>query len=172
MSVSVAAAAAAAAGATPIMEYLASEQTLRPCRVTTKMAPGREGQPARTTATLQKRILEGSLTLVSGAYGTRPAAGLIQAGFVNAALEGLTRGLALELAPIRVNCVSPGLVDTPLWAGMPAERREALFSHVAGRLPARRIGKPEDIALQILSCMINPFMTGAVITLDGGSVLA
>jgi len=123
-------------------------------------------------AAVAQILPEGSLTLVSGAYGTRPAAGLIQAGFINAALEGLTRGLALELAPIRVNCVSPGLIDTPLWAGMPEERREALFSHVAGRLPVRRIGKSEDVALQILSCMINPFMTGAVITLDGGSLLA
>jgi NAD(P)-dependent dehydrogenase (short-subunit alcohol dehydrogenase family) len=113
----------------------------------------------------------GSLTLVSGAYAKRPAAGVIQAGAINAALEGLARGLALELAPVRVNCVSPGLVDTPLFGAMPAERRQAMFSAVAGRLPVRRTGLPEDVAQQILVCMTNGFMTGSVITLDGGGVL-
>jgi NAD(P)-dependent dehydrogenase (short-subunit alcohol dehydrogenase family) len=113
----------------------------------------------------------GSLTLVSGAYAKRPAAGVIQAGAINAALEGLTRGLALELAPVRVNCVSPGLVDTPLFGAMPAERRQAMFAAAASRLPVRRTGLAEDVAQQILVCIANGFMTGSVITLDGGAVL-
>jgi NAD(P)-dependent dehydrogenase (short-subunit alcohol dehydrogenase family) len=115
---------------------------------------------------------KGSLTLVSGAYARRPAAGVIQAGAINAALEGLTRGLALELAPVRVNCVSPGLVDTPLFDFLPAARREAMFAQAAQRLPLGRTGAADDIALQILACMANPFMTGSVVTLDGGAVLA
>lgn len=113
----------------------------------------------------------GSITLTSGAFAQRPAPGRVIAGAINAAIEGLARGLALELAPTRVNVISPGLVDTPLWAGMPTDRRQTLFESTAAALPARRIATADDIAALYLTCMTVPVVTGAVILADGGHVL-
>jgi NAD(P)-dependent dehydrogenase (short-subunit alcohol dehydrogenase family) len=90
----------------------------------------------------------------------------------NAALEGLARGLALERAPTRVNAVSPGLIDTPLHAGMSNGERQAMFDKAAARLPAHRIGQPEDIAQAILFVAGNSFVTGSTITVDGGGTIA
>jgi NAD(P)-dependent dehydrogenase (short-subunit alcohol dehydrogenase family) len=70
----------------------------------------------------------GSLTFVSGFLSVRPSASSVLQGAINAALEALARGLALELAPVRVNAVSPGLIATPLWAGMADDKREAMFA--------------------------------------------
>ncbi|MDB5674209.1 MAG: short-chain dehydrogenase/reductase [Sphingomonas bacterium] len=113
----------------------------------------------------------GSLTLVSGVFAQRPMKGNVAASCVNAAVEALARGLALELAPTRVNAVSPGLVDTPLWSGMAAERRAAYFAATAEKLPSRHIGQPEDIAALIFACMTNPVLTGSVLVADGGHLL-
>ncbi|MDB5581633.1 MAG: short-chain dehydrogenase/reductase [Bradyrhizobium sp.] len=113
----------------------------------------------------------GSLTLVSGVFSQRPTKGNVAASCVNAAVDALARALALELSPIRVNAVSPGLIDTPLWSGMDPERRAAYFAATEERLPSRHLGQPEDIAALILACMNNPLMTGSVIVADGGHVL-
>lgn len=118
------------------------------------------------------RIIEGgSLTLISGAYAVRPAKGHVLAACVNTAVEGLARALALEFAPTRVNCVSPGLVDTPLWAAMGEERKQAFFEQAASVLPARYVGRPKDVAAIVLMCMTNPMLTGSVLLADGGHVL-
>jgi NAD(P)-dependent dehydrogenase (short-subunit alcohol dehydrogenase family) len=93
-------------------------------------------------------------------------------GAINAALEALARGLALERAPVRVNTVSPGLVDTPLYAAMSDADRQAMFDKAAARLPARRVGQPEDIASAILFVATNPFATGSTVTVDGGGTIA
>jgi len=114
----------------------------------------------------------GSITFVSGFLSGRPSATSVLQGSINAALEALARGLALERAPVRVNTVSPGLVDTPLHAGMRAEDRQAMFERAAARLPARRVGQPEDIAQAILFVATNGFTTGATITVDGGATIA
>jgi NAD(P)-dependent dehydrogenase (short-subunit alcohol dehydrogenase family) len=114
----------------------------------------------------------GSLTFVSGFLSTRPSASSVLQGAINAALESLARGLALEKAPVRVNAVSPGLVDTPLWRGMEEAARQAMFEGAAKRLPARRIGQPEDIAQAILFVATNPFVTGTTVTVDGGGTIA
>jgi NAD(P)-dependent dehydrogenase (short-subunit alcohol dehydrogenase family) len=82
----------------------------------------------------------GSLTFVSGFLSVRPSANSVLQGAINAALEALARGLALELAPVRVNAVSPGLIATPLWSGMPNDKRDAMFASAAQGLPARRVG--------------------------------
>lgn len=113
----------------------------------------------------------GSLTLVSGAYAIRPAAGRVMAAVVNASLETLAKGLALELAPLRVNAVSPGLVDTPLWDGVPEEARAEIYAAAARSNPARRVGQADDIAHAILSIATNPYITGTVLLVDGGGVL-
>ncbi|HWT97414.1 MAG TPA: SDR family oxidoreductase [Terriglobales bacterium] len=114
----------------------------------------------------------GSLTLVSGFLSVRPSAGAVLQGAINAALEALTRGLALELAPIRVNAVSPGMIATPLWLGLPEEKRDAMFASAAQRLPARRVGQPEDIANAVLYLATTPFATGSTVLVDGGGAIA
>jgi len=114
----------------------------------------------------------GSLTFVSGFLSVRPSATSVLQGAINAALEALARGLALELAPVRVNTVSPGIIATPLWSGMADEKREAMFAGAAQRLPARRIGQPEDIANAVLFLATTPFATGSTVRVDGGGAIA
>lgn len=114
---------------------------------------------------------QASITLVSGVFAERPAKRNVAACCANAAIEGLARSLAVELAPVRVNAVSPGLVDTPMWSAMPDDRRAAYFSEMAAKLPAGRICTAEDIAGLILMCMVNPVLTGAVLKADGGYTL-
>lgn len=114
----------------------------------------------------------GSITFVSGFLSHRPSASSVLQGAINAALEAFGRGLALERAPVRVNTVSPGLVDTPLYAGMADADREAMFAKAASRLPAGRVGRPEDIASAILFVAANPFVTGSTVTVDGGGTIS
>jgi NAD(P)-dependent dehydrogenase (short-subunit alcohol dehydrogenase family) len=114
----------------------------------------------------------GSLTFVSGFLSVRPSASSVLQGAINAALEALARGLALELAPVRVNAVSPGLIATPLWSGMNEEKRAAMFAGAARSLPARRIGQPEDIANAVVFLMTTSFATGSTVRVDGGGAIA
>jgi NAD(P)-dependent dehydrogenase (short-subunit alcohol dehydrogenase family) len=114
----------------------------------------------------------GSLTFVSGFLSVRPSATSVLQGAINAALEALARGLALELAPVRVNTVSPGLIATPLWSGMAEDKREAMFTGAAQRLPARRVGQPEDIANAVMFLATTPFSTGSTVRVDGGGAIA
>ena len=86
-------------------------------------------------------------------------------------MEGLTRALAVELAPIRVNIVSPGVVRTPLWAGMPEADREALYRQMAETLPVGHVGEAAEIAEAYLYLMRQGYGTGQVVTVDGGAVL-
>ncbi len=127
---------------------------------------------AYRVARAAKVVDGGSITFVSGFLSHRPSAGSVLQGAINAALEALGRGLALERAPVRVNTVSPGLIDTPLWGGMADSEREGMFTRTAERLPARRIGRPEDIAQAILFVATNPFTTGTTVTVDGGGTIA
>jgi NAD(P)-dependent dehydrogenase (short-subunit alcohol dehydrogenase family) len=114
----------------------------------------------------------GSLTFISGFLSVRPSANSVLQGAINAALEALARGLALELAPVRVNAVSPGVIATPLWSGIPNDKREAMFASVAQRLPARRVGQPEDIANAVMFLVTTPFATGSTVRVDGGGAIA
>jgi NAD(P)-dependent dehydrogenase (short-subunit alcohol dehydrogenase family) len=111
----------------------------------------------------------GSITLMSGLYSTRPAPGGGMAAAAVAAVEGMTRALALDLAPIRVNAVAPGLIDTPLWDSFGAQR-EAILARGA-KLPVGRIGRPEEVAAAVIFLMSNGFVTGAVLSIDGGGGL-
>ncbi|QFY61498.1 SDR family oxidoreductase [Rhizobium grahamii] len=113
----------------------------------------------------------GSLTFISGFLSERPSANSVLQGAINAALESLGRGLALELSPVRVNAVSPGLIDTPLWSKMDAGTRQAMFERVGASLPAKTIGHSEDIANAVLFAMTTPFATGSTIRVDGGGVI-
>jgi len=113
----------------------------------------------------------GSLTLVSGFLATRPSKTSVLQGAINAALESLGRGLALELAPVRVNTVSPGMIATPMWAGSD-EARAAKFDAAAARLPVQRIGQAEDVANAIVYLVTTPYATGSTVLVDGGGAIA
>jgi len=127
---------------------------------------------AYKTAKLAKITPDGSLTLVSGFLSQRPNKDALLQGCINAALESLGRGLALTLAPVRVNTVSPGLIDTPIRAAMPADKKKAMLDNAAATLPARRVGQAEDVADAILMFMTNPFTTGSTLFIDGGGMIA
>jgi len=86
-------------------------------------------------------------------------------------MEALTRALAIELAPIRVNGVSPGVVRTNLWQSMSAAEREHLFESVGKSLPVGRVGEPHDIAQAYVFLMQEGFGTGQTLVVDGGTVL-
>ena len=113
----------------------------------------------------------GSIVLTSGTIGVRPSPGAALAAGSAAAIEGLTRGLAVELAPVRVNAVRPGAIRTPLWDPVPEERRTALFAALAERTLAKTVGEPQQIAAAHLYLMDNRFVTGTVLTVDGGAIL-
>ena len=113
----------------------------------------------------------GSIVLTSGIAGARPRAGWTVPASICAAMEGLTRALAVELAPLRVNAVSPGVVRTPLWDGMSKTDREAMYRDVGAALPVGRIGEAADIAESYLHLMRNDFVSGQISVVDGGTVL-
>jgi NAD(P)-dependent dehydrogenase (short-subunit alcohol dehydrogenase family) len=113
----------------------------------------------------------GSLTLVSGFLSIRPRPAAAIVGAANGALESLARSLALELAPVRVNCVSPGIIDTPIRAAMPEAARRDMLAKAAAALPVGRVGVGEDIARQILTFMTVGFASGSVVYLDGGALV-
>lgn len=110
----------------------------------------------------------GSITIISGIAGYRPAPRGSIVAPANAALEGLIKALALELAPIRVNAVSPGWVDTDIWTHVMGEGKDAAMEAMAAKLPAGRIGQPGDIADALMFAMSNGFTTGTVLHCDGG----
>lgn len=111
----------------------------------------------------------GTLTLISGSLGTKASFGSALVSATNAAVEAMARGLALDFAPARVNVISPGVVETPLWNQFDDEKRKTFFATTAQKLPARRIGQPRDIGQAVLFAMTNPFLTGQIIQVDGGS---
>ena len=102
----------------------------------------------------------------------RPGLNCSGLGAVNSAVEGLTRGLALELGPqIRVNCISPGMVRTDIYAGMPDADREAMFRSTGESLPLGRVGEPSEIANAVFFAATNTFLTGQVLDVDGGHMI-
>lgn len=111
----------------------------------------------------------GSLTYITGQFARRPMPGIIMGAAVNAAIDAIGRGLAVELAPTRVNMISPGIIDTPLHARMPEEMREGMMKGAAARLPVGRVGRPEEIGMMAVQIMENEFMTGAIVEIDGGA---
>jgi len=118
---------------------------------------------------VRSKMKSGSITLMSGLYSTRPGKGGAMGAAGVAAIEGMTRALALDLAPLRVNAVAPGLIDTPLWNTF-GPHRDAIMA-MGASLPVGRIGKPEDVASGVLFLMQNDFVTGSVLTIDGGGSL-
>lgn len=113
----------------------------------------------------------GSITLTTGIAGERPQKGWTLGASVCGAIVSLTRALAVELAPIRVNAVSPGVVRTNLWQNMPEHERNGLFENIGKSLLVGRVGESRDIARTYLYLMQEGYSTGQTITVDGGAVL-
>ncbi len=114
---------------------------------------------------------EGSIVLTTGIAGQRPQKGWVIAASVCGTIEALTRALAVELAPIRVNAVSPGVVRTNLWRTMSVSERERLYESVGNTLPVGRVGEASEIAQAYLFLMQEGFSTGQTVVVDGGTVL-
>ena len=112
-----------------------------------------------------------SITFTSGIAAYRPTAKGSVVAAINGAIESLVYALAVELAPIRVNAVSPGWVDTPIWASVAGDAKTGMLEAMAKRLPVGRVGKPDDIAQAIEAIMGNGFISGTVVHVDGGQRL-
>jgi NAD(P)-dependent dehydrogenase (short-subunit alcohol dehydrogenase family) len=113
----------------------------------------------------------GSVVLFSGVASRKPGAGAPALTAINSAVEALGKALAVELAPVRINVIAPGIVETELWAGLPEDTRAAALKSFTERQPISRPGQPDEIASVVLNMMTATFMTGAVIDVDGGTLL-
>jgi len=116
--------------------------------------------------------VDGSITLVGGAASRKHSPGRPVMAAVNAALEAFGKANAVDLAPVRVNLIAPGLVDTPAYAGMPEDMRQDMFAGYGSAVPAGRVGSPEDVAKAALFLMTITFFTGTVIDVDGGVLVS
>jgi NAD(P)-dependent dehydrogenase (short-subunit alcohol dehydrogenase family) len=114
---------------------------------------------------------DGSIVLTTGIAGRRPRKGWTVAASICGTIEALTRALAVELAPIRVNAVCPGVVRTNLWNNMPEQDREAMYENAGKQLLVGRVGEASDIARAYLFLMQEGYSTGQTIVVDGGAVL-
>ena len=113
----------------------------------------------------------GSFVIFSGVAATKIAIGTMGVAITNAAADTLARSLALELAPIRVNAISPGVIDTGAWDALGEQGKAGYFADISARNPARRIGTAEDIAQGVLFALTNTFLTGQTLHIDGGEPL-
>lgn len=115
---------------------------------------------------------DGSVTFVAAVSAHAATPGTAGIGAANAAVAMFAPILAAELRPLRVNAVSPGVIDTPWWDFLDAKQKQAVFADYAAKTPVGRVGRPEDIAEAIGFLVSNTFMTGHVIVCDGGLRLA
>jgi NAD(P)-dependent dehydrogenase (short-subunit alcohol dehydrogenase family) len=113
----------------------------------------------------------GSFVLFSGVAAAKIAIGTMGVAITNAAADTLARSLALELAPIRVNAISPGVIDTGAWDAFGEQGKADYFADISARNPAGRIGTPDDIAQAVMFALTNTFLTGQTLHVDGGEPL-
>ncbi len=113
----------------------------------------------------------GAIVFFSGLAADRPALGTSMVSSLNASVEGLVKALAVELAPIRVNGISPGVVDTEGWNFMPDEERKHFFARLEKKLPTGKVGTPADLADATLFALSNPYLTGEILHVNGGGSL-
>jgi NAD(P)-dependent dehydrogenase (short-subunit alcohol dehydrogenase family) len=123
---------------------------------------------AAAQAALPHLNQSGSITFVSAVSAQAALPGTAGLAAVNAAIEAMVPVLAVELRPLRVNAVSPGVVDTPWWSFMPDAQRATTFEGFAARTPVGRVGQAAEIAQAIAFLIGNGFMSGHVLTCDGG----
>jgi NAD(P)-dependent dehydrogenase (short-subunit alcohol dehydrogenase family) len=115
---------------------------------------------------------DGSITFISAVSAQMAAAGTAGLAAANGALAIVTPILATELRPLRVNAVTPGVIDTPWWDFLNPEQRAAAFAEYGGKSPVGRVGAPDDVAKAISFLISDSFVTGHVLTCDGGLRLA
>lgn len=113
----------------------------------------------------------GSFVLFSGVNAFKVNVGYLGVAITNGAVDFLTRSLAVELGPIRVNTISPGVIDTGAWDSMGDESKQSYFDHVGSHNPVGRIGTVDDVANAVLFAMANSFLTGTTLKVDGGEPL-
>lgn len=113
----------------------------------------------------------GSITFMSGTSAVRPIPGAAIGSASCAAVEGLAGSLAVDLAPIRVNAIRPGLIDTPLIDSFMGERKDAMVEAYSRRIPVRRIGRADEVADAVLFLMKNEYVNGTTLVIDGGGHL-
>lgn len=118
-----------------------------------------------------KIVAGGSITFFSGLAAYRPGPGTVAVAALNAGLEGMAKALAVELAPLRVNVLSPGVVETPGWSFLSEDDRKGFFAGQAKSLLTRYVGTSADIAQAAVTLMTNPYITGTVLDVDGGGRL-
>jgi NAD(P)-dependent dehydrogenase (short-subunit alcohol dehydrogenase family) len=116
-------------------------------------------------------VVRGSLTFIGGTGGRRPGPGLAIITAMSAALPALIANLALEIAPIRVNLIAPGFVDTPLSAALLGDQLDARRAQLRDTLPIGRVVGPDDVAALAIHLMTNSALTGATYDVDGGQQL-
>ena len=114
---------------------------------------------------------DGSMTFLTGGASRTAIPGTSGLAAVNGAITCMAYTLAKELAPLRVNVISPGLIDTPAYDWMSEDEKQAFFQQMGGGLPVKRIGQPQEIAEAVLLLVSNGFITGAVLDVDGGARL-
>jgi NAD(P)-dependent dehydrogenase (short-subunit alcohol dehydrogenase family) len=119
-------------------------------------------------AALPQLRRDGSVTIITAASARAAFPGTAGIAACNGALETMVAPLAVELAPLRVNAVSPGVIDTHWWNAMPEDQRRAYFDSVAAVSPVRRVGKPDDVAEAIIYLASAGFITGTVLECTGG----
>lgn len=113
----------------------------------------------------------GSMTFLTGGTGAKAKVGLAAVTSTFAAVDALSQSLALELAPIRVNTIRPGFIDTEFWDALPSQEVEAIRAKVRTTFPARRVGTIADIGHAAVFLMTNPYVTGTVLEVSGGELL-
>ncbi|POX52220.1 SDR family oxidoreductase [Streptomyces sp. Ru72] len=121
---------------------------------------------------VQKAQVTGSVTMVSAASARAALPGTAALAAVNGAVERVVPPLAAELSPVRVNAVAPGVIDTPWWSFLPEDQKEAQFGAVTEGLPVKRVGTPQDVAGAIHYLIESTYVTGTILSVDGGFTVA
>lgn len=113
-----------------------------------------------------------SITMISAASARAAVPGTVVLAAVNGALERIVSPLAAELAPVRVNAVSPGVIDTDWWSFLADDQRKAQFAQAEASLPVSRVGQPEDVARAVAYLVAADYVTGSILPVDGGFTVA
>jgi NAD(P)-dependent dehydrogenase (short-subunit alcohol dehydrogenase family) len=131
-----------------------------------------EGKLFGYLAAIRHARVTGSITMISAASARAAYPGTVTLAAVNGAIERIVPPLAAELAPVRVNAVSPGVVDTPWWSFLETDAREAQFAELGAGVPAGRVARADEVAAAVAYLIDASFVTGEIMAVDGGATVA